>query len=134
MHLEAPNDYKIIVETLTNKQKFDFLGQARWHKAQTKKLDNIAVIKGSTRNLITKSVTDLNKEPMEVSGKNRLKGNGYLYSKALMEDLRAPFANPYRSPMNKIQGLYSAKNKDIQRLSQIIAVMDMNNKSQSKDQ
>jgi len=77
-----------------------------------KKLDNMAVIKGSTRNLMYKSVEKLQQDhdfqaqgsiQVQASVKDKtMRGHGYMYSQSLLENLRSPFSNPFKSPLNNI--------------------------------
>jgi hypothetical protein len=101
------------------------------------------VIKGSTKHLNFRS-QDLtnNDRPIESTlevlssnGRRRNKnknnvsyvqGNGYLYSHGLIENLRAPFQNPYKSPLNgTLESLYDNKTQSINQMSDILAMIKL---------
>jgi hypothetical protein len=97
------------------------------------------VIKGSTKHLNFRSQDLTNNErpiesTLEVLSSNRHKrnnvsyvqGNGYLYSHGLIENLRAPFQNPYKSPLNgTLESLYDNKTQSINQMSEILAMIKL---------
>lgn len=102
------------------------------------------MIKGSTKHLNFRS-QDLtsNDRPIEntlevLSNNNNnsnrhrrnnvsyVQGNGYLYSHGLIENLRAPFQNPYKSPLNgTLESLYDNKTQSINQMSDLLAMIKL---------
>lgn len=98
-----------------------------------KKMDNAAVVRGTTRNLLIHDFERIphksrrhQDEPQMAIHKldvEKIRGftNGYLYSQGkdgLLESLRGPFANRATSPVKQLQKMYERKNVDILNQSQ----------------
>ena len=98
-------------------QKAALISSIKNQNTINKKLDNQAVIKGSTRNLSFSSIDQLQQSPHAKGAskerksspfgvgadKAHIQGNGYLYSQGLIENLRSPFGNPFKNPLGNIE-------------------------------
>jgi hypothetical protein len=102
----------------------------------TKKLENLAVVRGTTKNLardFNKSVDFGSQSQMSVQALQsaKVRGHGYLYSQGkygLLEDLRGPYANPSQSPLKSIQRIYDQKSIEMSEIGhqQVILQLDQN--------
>ena len=93
-------------------KKHQLLQEMKQINYTTKKIENQAVIKGSTKKIareFNKSVDFGSHLSVKALESAKVLGHGYLYSHGkhgLIEDLRGPHANPSISPLKQIQQIY----------------------------
>ena len=130
---------KVLTVLSANKKK-ELLQVVKQHNRDTKRLDNYTVIKGSTKNLslkmsserLTSNNSDL-EDTLKVQAslqKNSVRGNGYLYSHDLIENLRSPFKNPFKSPLSEIDKIYNTNREAVTQMSDMLALITL--KGQNK--
>lgn len=129
-----------VLTVLSASKKQELLQVVKQHNRETKRLDNYTVVKGSTKNLslkmsserLTSNNSDLG-DALRVQAslqKNSVRGNGYLYSHDLIENLRSPFKNPFKSPLSEIDKIYNTNREAVTQMSDMLALITL--KGQNK--